>query len=65
MSAVNHSISDVERQLRVDEERLDSLENLKKVGTESSRSKGPAYRRLRLPFYLLAEPNLGLLNGID
>lgn len=33
MSAVTHSISEVERQLRVDEERLDSLENLKKVST--------------------------------
>ncbi len=33
MSAVTHSISEVERQLRVDEERLDSLENLKKVSS--------------------------------
>ena len=31
VSAVTHSISEVERQLRVDEDRLGSLENLKKV----------------------------------
>eukprot|EP00752_Nemacystus_decipiens_P012539 g11107.t1 len=31
VSTVTHTISEVERQLRVDEERLDSLENLKKT----------------------------------
>lgn len=31
VTAVTHSISEVERKLRVDEDRLDNLENLKKV----------------------------------